>query len=71
MEANPMVRAGPRFSYGSLAIKLGTLGWSLAAQHYILRRNREYMTALAMANIGVAGMLAGVAAHNMHVPAGR
>jgi hypothetical protein len=67
-EANPLVRAGQRFSYGSLAIKLGALGGGLAAQHYILRKAPEQMPLFASANLAVAAMLGVVAGRNMQVP---
>ena len=68
-EANPLVRAGSRFSYGSLAIKLGALGGSLTAQHFILRGNPQYTAVLASANLGAAAMLGAIAARNMRVSA--
>ncbi len=40
-EANPLVRTGQRFSYGSLAIKMGALAGGLVAQHYIVRKSPE------------------------------
>jgi hypothetical protein len=67
-EANPLVRAGQRFSYGSLAIKLGALGGGLAAQHYILRKAPEQVPLFACANLAAAAMLGVVAGRNMQVP---
>jgi len=67
-EANPLVRAGQRFSYGSLAIKLGALGGGLAAQHYILRKAPEQVPLFASANLAAAAMLAVVAGRNTQVP---
>ena len=67
-EANPLVRAGQRFSYGSLAIKLGALGGGLAAQHYILRKAPEQVPLFASANLAAAAMLGVVAGRNMQVP---
>lgn len=67
-EANPLVRAGQRFSYGSLAIKLGALGGGLAAQHFILRKAPEYTPLFACANLAGAGLLGVLAERNMHVP---
>jgi hypothetical protein len=67
-EANPLVRAGPQFSYGSLAIKLGALGGALAAQHYILRKAPEHTPLIASANLATAALLCVVAERNMHVP---
>jgi len=68
MEANPLVRAGPRFSYGSLAIKVGALTGGLVAQHYILRKAPEQTPLFASANLAAAAMLSVVAARNMRVP---
>ena len=67
-EANPLVRAGQRFSYGSMIIKLGTLSTGLAAQHYIVRHHPEYAPGMTLANFGAAGMLGVVAARNMRIP---
>ncbi|MGO4880767.1 MAG: hypothetical protein ACLP59_08100 [Bryobacteraceae bacterium] len=67
-EANPLVRAGQRFSYGSLAIKLGAVSGCLAAQHYILRKAPEETPFFATANLAAAAVLGGVAAHNTTVP---
>lgn len=67
-EANPLVRSGQRFSYGSLAIKLGALGGGLAAQHLILRKTPGTAPLFATANLAAAGMLGIVAAHNMRIP---
>jgi hypothetical protein len=70
-EANPLVRTGQRFSYGSLAIKIGALGGGMAAQHYILRKAPNKAPLFASANVAAAAMLGVVAAHNMRVPAGQ
>ena len=67
-EANPLVRAGPRFSYGSLAIKMGALTGGMVAQHYILRKAPNQTPLFASANLAAAAMLGVVAEHNMHVP---
>jgi hypothetical protein len=67
-EGNPLLRTTQRFSYGSLAIKLGALGGGLAAQHYILRKAPEQMPLLATANLAVAGILGLVAGRNTQVP---
>lgn len=66
-EANPLVRSGRRFSYGSLAIKLGALSGGLAVQHYIVRRHPEQARVFASSNLAVAAMLGVVAERNMHV----
>jgi len=70
-EANPLVRAGQRFSYGSLAIKLGALSGGLAAQHFILRKAPDQTPLFASANLAGAAILGVVAARNMHVPAAK
>ena len=67
-EANPLVRTGQRFSYGSMAIKLGGLAGCLTAQRYLLRKNPERTPAVASANLVAAAVLGVVAAHNMRVP---
>jgi len=67
-EANPLVRAGQRFSYGALAIKLGALSGGLAAQHYILRKSPGQAKLFASANLAATAMLSAVAARNMRVP---
>jgi len=68
-EANPLVRAGQRFSYGSLAIKLGALSGGLAAQHLILRKTPGLTPLFASANLAAAALLGVAAVHNMRVPA--
>lgn len=68
-EANPLVRAGPRFSYGSLAIKAGALGAGLAVQHYIVRIAPGQTPLLVSANLATACALGLAAAHNAQVPA--
>ena len=68
-EANPLLRTGPRFSYGSMAIKLGILTGSLAAQQYLTRNYPDRIPYFASANFAVAGVLGIVAAHNTGVPA--
>jgi hypothetical protein len=67
-EGNPLLRAGPRFSYGSLAIKLGALTGGLLAQHYIVRSAPDRTALFASANLAGAALLGVVAAHNMQVP---
>jgi hypothetical protein len=67
-EANPLVRSGQRFSYGSAAIKLGALAGGLAAQHYIARKYPEEKSLMASVNLAAAGALGVVAARNMQVP---
>jgi hypothetical protein len=67
-EANPLVRTGQRFSYGSLGIKAGALAGGMIAQRYILRRSPDKTPLFASANLAAAGMLGVVAEHNLHVP---
>jgi hypothetical protein len=67
-EANPLVRSGHTFSYGSLAIKLGAMSAGLAAQHYIVSKAPSKTPLFATTNLAAAAMLGIVAEHNMHVP---
>ena len=68
IEANPLVRSGHTFSYGSLAIKIGAVTAGMAAQHYILRMAPNKAPLFATTNLAAAAMLGVVAQHNMHVP---
>ncbi|MGA2741208.1 MAG: hypothetical protein ABSG65_27690 [Bryobacteraceae bacterium] len=68
-EANPLVRTGQTFSYGSLAIKAGALGAGMLAQHYIVRRAPGTTPLFATANLAAAAMLGIVAKRNMNVSA--
>ena len=68
IEANPLVRSGRTFSYGSLAIKIGAVTAGMAAQHYILRMAPNKAPLFATTNLAAAAMLGVVAQHNMHVP---
>jgi len=70
-ETNPLVRTGSRFSYGSLAIKLGALTGGAVAQHYILRKAPYQTPIFASANLAAAALLGVAAVHNMHVPAAK
>jgi hypothetical protein len=70
-EANPLLQTTQRFSYGSLAIKLGAVAGGLTVQHYIVRKAPYETPLFATANLAVAGMLSAVAAHNMNVPAAK
>ena len=67
-EANPLVRTGQRFGYGSAAIKVGVLTGSLAAQYWIGRKAPRQMPYMASANLAVTALLAATAAHNMRIP---
>ena len=66
-EANPILRTGQQFGYGSLAIKLGVLAGGLAAQHYLVRKSPEQARWLSFANLGATAGLSAVTVHNMHV----
>jgi len=66
-EANPLVRTGPRFNSGSLAIKLGVAAGTLLAQHYIVRRSPNLTPFFASADLAAAAALSVTAAHNMGV----
>ena len=66
-EANPLVRTGRTFSYGSLAIKLGVVSGSLAAQHYMVRKSPNHAPYYASADLAAAAVLSLTAAHNMRV----
>ena len=68
IEANPLVRSGQTFSYGSLAIKLGALGAGMAAQHFIVSKAPNKTPLFATTNLAAAALLGVVAEHNMHVP---
>lgn len=67
-EANPVV-AGNRGQFGiaSLAIKSGFVGTSLLIQHITLRHRPDLYKRMAWMNIITAGVLGGVASHNMNV----
>jgi hypothetical protein len=67
-EANPLVRTGQTFSYGSLAVKMGALTGGLVAQHYILRKAPNETPLFASANLAAAAVLGVVAERNMRVP---
>jgi hypothetical protein len=66
-EANPILRTGQRFSYGSMAIKLGILAGSLGAEHYMVRKYPEATPYVTVTNFGMAALMGVTAAHNMRV----
>jgi hypothetical protein len=66
-EANPLVRTGQTFSFGSLAVKMGALTGGLVAQHYILRNAPNETPLFASANLAAAAVLGVVAERNMRV----
>jgi len=68
-ESNPLLATGPRFSYGSLAIKMGALAGILTAQHFLVRRNPEQVALYGCANLAATGALSILAVHNEHIPA--
>jgi len=68
-ETNPLLRTGPQFGYGSMAIKLGMMAGSLAVQQYISHKYPNRIPYFASANLAVAGVLGIVAFHNTGVPA--
>jgi len=70
-EANPLVRTGPRFSYGSLAIKMGALTGGVIAQQLILRKAPYEAPLFASANLAGAALLGVAAEHNLRVPAAK
>jgi hypothetical protein len=67
-EANPMVRTGQRFSYGSAAIKIGAVAGGLAVEHYMVRKSPAYARYLTVANLAAATALGVVAVHNAGMP---
>jgi hypothetical protein len=67
-EANPLLRTGQRFGYGSMAIKLGVLTGSLTAQHFMARKSPRQIPFFTSANLAGTAVLSAVAARNMHVP---
>jgi hypothetical protein len=68
-ETNPLLRTGSRFSYGSMAIKLGMMMGGLTVQHYVARKFPNRIPYFASANLALTGVLGIVAAHNAGVPA--
>ena len=70
-ETNPMLRTGSRFSYGSLAIKLGMVTGTIAVQHYVVRKSPNQVRYFAPANLAAAVAFGAIAAHNTTVPAAR
>jgi len=68
-ETNPLLRTGPRFGFGSMAVKLGIVAGGLAVQQYALRKSPNRIPYFASANFALAGVLGVVAFHNTGVPA--
>jgi hypothetical protein len=67
-EANPVVAGGgSQFGVTSVAIKSGFVATSLVIQHIALRHRPDLYKKLAWLNFGTAGVLGGVAGHNMGV----
>lgn len=68
-ELNPMLAGNcQRFDMGSVAKKLAMVGAIDATQIFALRRQPSAMKRLALANLVMTGVLAGVVAHNFGVP---
>ena len=70
-EANPLVRTGQRFGYGSLAIKMGALTGGVVVQRLVLRKAPYQTPLFASANLAAAALLGVAAEHNMHVSAAK
>ncbi len=71
-ELNPMLAGtNQRFDMGSVAKKLAMVGAIDATQLFALHRQPSAMKRLALANLVMTGVLAGVVAHNYGVPANR
>jgi hypothetical protein len=68
-ETNPLLRTGSRFSYGSMAIKLGMMTGGLTVQYFVARKFPNRIPYFASANLALVGVLGIVAAHNTGVPA--
>ena len=58
---------GSQFGVTSVAIKSGFVATSLVIQHIALRHRPDLYKKLAWLNFGTAGVLGGVAGHNMRV----
>lgn len=58
---------GGQFGVASLAIKSGFVGTSLLIQHIALRHRPDMYKRMAWMNFITAGVLGGVASHNMNV----
>jgi hypothetical protein len=67
-ETNPVLRTGPRFGLGSMAIKIGIVAGGLAVQQYVLHKAPNKIPYFASANLAIAGVLGIVAFHNSGVP---
>ena len=69
-EQNPIFRTGDgTFNTGrGVAIKLGALGASAAAQYLLFRNERHIPTALTLTNFAVSGVLGGIAIRNHGIP---
>lgn len=67
-EANPLVAGGAtQFGGSSLMIKSGFVVTSLVIQQIVLRHRPDLYKKLAWLNFGTAGVLGGVAYHNMGI----
>ncbi|MFN7999039.1 MAG: hypothetical protein U0Q18_35790 [Bryobacteraceae bacterium] len=63
-EANPLMRTGTRFGFGSMAIKTGLVAGTLTLQHIVIRKNPERAPFFVISNTAGAALLGVVAARN-------
>jgi hypothetical protein len=68
-ETNPLLHTGPRFGFGSMAVKLAIVSGGLAVQQYVLHKSPNKIPYFASANFAIAGVLSIVSVHNASVPA--
>jgi hypothetical protein len=64
-EANPVLGRTAQFGIGSMAIKSGLVGTTLAIEYLALRHRPDFRKRLAWLNFGASGALGAVAAHNI------
>lgn len=70
-ELNPLLRSGNgAFGARALALKSGVVAAGLVSQWILLRRHPKAATRAAYGNLAVAGVLAGLAAHNYRLKPG-
>jgi hypothetical protein len=68
-EVNPLMEAGGgRFSAQSVALKASLTGAAMFIQWRIVRKSSRAQPYAGAANLALAGVLAGAAAHNMRTP---
>jgi hypothetical protein len=68
-ETNPLLYTGPRFGFGSMAVKLAIVSGDLAVQQYVQHKSPNKIPYFVSANFAIAGVLSIVAVHNAGVPA--